>query len=566
MASPWDTFRSDHFVGLCPWSWIQFESSESPGPFPFLGGVAPSVVASLHEVHQHLSGAIDMAISDVFAGRASANDPALRVRIENAYAEVVNSRPHLRERIQCGREPDGTFQWGFPLAPGKSAAVHYSRLRVFNAVTRQIMPLDMGHLMAPAVGRFIGCLDGTLTLAGIREELLKLSAAFGHEVGSFLDALMDVLNAHDCLAGSPRSTIRGRWLSATRNGDMVHLGHAALMYRQGDHFLLFDPWLIPWYAEAPIPSLWTSVLPRPSAIFLTHDHDDHVDPRTLLAFPKETPVIVPSRKNRRALYYDYRALLDGLGFTRIIELAHGDTWTFDGGGVVSVPFYGECSCELGMPRNCYLIADRGRNVLVHVDSGPTNSGENAVKDGVIDDLVRQYGPIEMVYAQPGQLLELRTFAAYACLSHPGRWFEVGENCCVTSEYLAELAVNARAKLLVAYANGGADWLPDHPVFVFSGRNQALRELVTAHWWPLATLDTNLAAMGCRCHFSWASDIVRQQRDGMPEVLPAAAPSPVDLYRLDHQCPPFVQSPPSALSRNNEFSVEQAMGRMPGGTE
>jgi hypothetical protein len=91
-------------------------------------------------------------------------------------------------------------------------------------------------------------------------------------------------------------------------------------------------------------------------------------------------------------------------------------------------------------------------------------------------------------------------------------------------------------------------------------------MVTAHWWPLETLDTNLAAMGCRCHFSWASDIVRQQRDVMPEVLPAAAPSPVDLYRLDHQCPTFVQSPPSALSRNNEFSVEQAMGRMPGGTE
>jgi hypothetical protein len=281
------------------------------------------------------------------------------------------------------------------------------------------------------------------------------------------------------------------------------------------------------------------VLPRPTAIFLTHDHDDHVDPRTLLAFPKDTPVIVPSRSDRRALYYDYQALLGGLGFTRVIELAHGESWPFDhaqGGGVVSVPFYGECSCELGIPRNCYLITDRGRNTLIHVDSGPTNTGENAVKDGVIDELVRRYGPIQVIYAQPGQLLELRTFAAYACLSHPGRWLDVGENCCVSSDYLTQLAISARARMFVAYANGGADWLPDHPVFVFSGRNQALRELVTAHWWPIENLKKELAFQGCRYHQSRAFDIARQGHDGMAEVVPTGAPTPLELYRLDHSVP------------------------------
>ena len=148
MASIWDTFRNDHFVGLCPWSWIQFESSESPGPVPFLGGVAPSVVASHHEVHQHLSGAIDMAISDVFAGRSSGNDPALRTRLENAYAEVVHSRPHWREHIRCRREPDGTFHWEFPLDAAQSATIEYSGLRVFNAATRQVIPFGFDRLMA----------------------------------------------------------------------------------------------------------------------------------------------------------------------------------------------------------------------------------------------------------------------------------------------------------------------------------------------------------------------------------------------------------------------------------
>jgi L-ascorbate metabolism protein UlaG (beta-lactamase superfamily) len=547
VAQSWIGFPDEVYVGLFPWTWVEFESSDPPGPFPFLGGVDPAVVASLYQVHQHLSGAIDIAISDVFAGRASVKDPALQRRLENAYIEVVHSRPHLREHIRCGRDADGAFYWEFPLDPSKSAVVRYVTLRVCNTRSRRAVPLGLDRELAPAVGRFIGSLDGTRRAAEIRAEIQRLGMAFGAGLAGYLGQFLDLLITHDCIAVSPRSSVREQWLRVTRDRDIVHLGHAALMYRRKADFFLFDPWLMPWFAEAPLPSPWTSLLPRPAVIFLTHDHDDHVDPRTLLAFPKETPVIVPSRKNRRALYYDYKALLGGLGFTQIIELAHGETWPFDTaqgapvegrGGVVAVPFYGECSCELGMPRNCYLIADRGRNIFIPVDSGPTNSGENAVKDGVVDELVRRYGPIDTIYAQPGQLLELRTFAAYACLSHPGRWLEVGENCCVTSEYLAQLAASARARLFVTYANGGADWLPDHPVFTFSGRNQALREMITAHWWPLEELEQKLALQGCRCHHSRALDIVRQKPDGTTEVLPGAAPSPEQLYRLDHGDPPW----------------------------
>ena len=541
MARSFDSLLPGQYLGLLPWAWIEFESSEPPGPFPFLGGVDPQVVASLHEVHRHLSGAIDIAISDVFAGRATTNDPALRTRLENAYAEVVHSRPHLREHIRCGRDADGTFQWDFPLDETKSAVIQYSGLRLCNAVTRQAVPFGLEPQTAPAVGRFIGCLGGTQTVAELHAEIERMGMAFGTGLAKYLKQLLDLLITHDCLAVSARASIRDHWLDVTQDRDVVHLGHAALMYRHKTDFLFIDPWLIPWFAEAPVPSLWTSLLPKPAAIFLTHDHDDHVDPRTLLSFPKETPVIVPSRTNRRALYYDYPALLRGLGFRRVVELAHGDTWDLDVGRVVSVPFFGECSCELGMPRNCYLIADRGRNVFIPVDSGPTNSGESALKDGVIDELVRRYGPIDTVYQQPGQLLELRTFAAYACLSPPGRWLEVGENCCVTSDYLTQLAACGKARLFVAYAAGGADWLPDHPVFTFSGRNQALRELITAHWWPLDELKKKLELQGCRLHYSRACDIFRERIEGYTEPLPAAAPQPRDLYRLDHGDLPFMQS-------------------------
>lgn len=542
MSRIWDQLHNDRYIELAPWAWIQFESAESPGPFPFLGGVAPEVTVSLHEAHQLLLSSVETAISDIFSRRASLDDPSLRVRLEDAYAEIVSSRPHLSEHIRCGRGPDGTFQWEFPLDQTKSATVTNAGLRIFNAVARQMVPLRFDRPIGPAVGKFIGFLDGTHTVSEIR----TVATASGRDLERHLTGLLELLQKHDCLALSERSSVRDRWLSATKDQDMVHLGHAALLYRQREQFFLFDPWLMPWFAESPVPSLWGSLLPRPSAIFLTHDHDDHVDPRTLLHMPKDIPIVVPSRRNRRTLYYDYLSLLRELGFAQIIELAHGETWAFEGGAVVSVPFFGEDPCDIEMPRNCYLVTDRGRNQLVHVDSGPTNSGKSAVKEGVIDELVRRYGPIATVFASQQQLLEVRTYAAHAALSAPGRWLEVGENGYLTNGYLAELADTAKARLFVSYATGGADWYPDHLSFMFSRRNPARTALLTANWERPEELKAKLAPLGCGYHYSHALDLFRHAADGGTNVVSVMEPlAPLQLHRLDHGDPPFMKPPGQA---------------------
>ena len=537
MAQIWDTLRSEQYVGLVPWAWVQLETSEAPGPFPFVGGVAPEVVASLHEAHSLLLSGIETAVSDVFSRRASLDDPAMGARLEDAYAELVHSRPHLNAHIQCGRGPDGTFHWEYPKDPSRSAAMTYLGLRIFHSVKRQAIPLAFDRPIAPALGRFIGFLDGTHTVS----EIKTVVTAAGRDVSRTLTQLLDLLQRHDCLAVSARAPISDHWRSAIQDQDLVHLGHAALLYRQADRCFLFDPWLMPWFAESPVPSLWGCLLPRPAAIFLTHDHDDHVDPRTLLHMPKDLPVIVPSRRNRRALYFDYPALLRELGFSQIIELAHGETWKFEGGVVVSVPFFGEDPCDLEMPRNCYLIADRGRNTLVHVDSGPTNSGRSAVKEGVIDQLVQTYGQIATVLASQQQLLELRTYAAHASLSPPGKWLQVGENGYLTNGYLAELAAHAKARLFVSYATGGADWYPDHLSFMFSGRNPARTALLTANWESPEKLGDLLAVGGCRYHYSRALDVFRPTTDGGTAVISAAdALAPLTLYRQAYGDPPFLK--------------------------
>lgn len=537
MSRIWDNLPRGHYVSLVPWCWVQLESAEPPGPFPFIGGIAPAVVAGLQEAHSLLSSAIDTAISDVFSKRAPLDDPDRRQRLEDAYAELVNARPYLKQHIRCGRGPDGTFHWDFPVDPTKSATITNGGLRIFHAVNRQALPIGFNdRRLGPSVGKLLGLLDGTRT----SDELRSALAGMPRDSQTVLVQLFEALQWHGCLAASPTASVRRHWFDVVQDQDTVHLGHAALLYRQRETAFLFDPWLLPWFAESPLPSLWGGLLPKPAAVFLTHDHDDHVDPRTLLHLPKDIPIIVPSRRNRRQLYFDYRALLTELGFDQVVELAHGESWAFEGGAVIAVPFYGEDPCDLEMPRNCYLISDRGYNVLVHADSGPTNHGRSALKDNVIQQLVGKYGSIPLVLASQQQLLEIRSHAAHAPLSHPGKWLDVGENGYLTNAYLADLCAAAHARLFVSYATGGADWYPDHLSFMFSRRNPARTTLLTAHWEDPEKLKDLLVSQECRYHRAHALHLYRATGQGEIQVISTAdALAPLSLYRLDHGNPPFM---------------------------
>src|SRR5206468_10591161 len=140
---------------------------------------------------------VETAISVAFAHRAGLDDPALPTRLEDAYAELVKSRPHLSTHIKCGRRPDGTFYWDFPHNSRKSAALAYTGLRVFNAVTRQALPFEFNSSMGQGVGRLIGQLDGSRTVADIR----AITEATG--MAASLGEILELLKKSDCLAVSP---------------------------------------------------------------------------------------------------------------------------------------------------------------------------------------------------------------------------------------------------------------------------------------------------------------------------------------------------------------------------
>ena len=253
----WDTLARDQYVGLAPWVWVQLESNQPPGPFPFIGGVAPEVVASLHEAHSLFLACVETAISDVFSRRATLGDPQTRVRLEDAYAELVNSRQQLSQHITARRQPDGQFHWSHPFDATKSATVVNTGLRIFNAVKRQAIPVPFERPMGPVVGKLLGMLDGTQQAGAIQ----TIVATAGRDGERLLTKLMELLVQYECLTPTKHASIRDQWLANTKDRDTIHLGHAALMYRQQDRFLLFDPWLLPWFAESNVPSLWVSMLP-----------------------------------------------------------------------------------------------------------------------------------------------------------------------------------------------------------------------------------------------------------------------------------------------------------------
>ena len=138
-------------------------SSRAPkrrGPFPFLAGVAPDVVASLHEAHSLLT-----ALSTRRSAMCFLNGRRSTIRIvpesEDAYAELVNSRPHLRQHIRCGRKPDGNYPMGIWDRSHQSATVTNGGLRIFNSVKRQAIPLDSTSGRWAPSSENSGMLDGT---------------------------------------------------------------------------------------------------------------------------------------------------------------------------------------------------------------------------------------------------------------------------------------------------------------------------------------------------------------------------------------------------------------------
>lgn len=114
---------------------------------------------------------------------------------------------------------------------------------------------------------------------------------------------------------------------------VIHLGHAGLKLMTGRATIAVDPWFSPegafqasWFQYPDNAHLVTPSLFEPTAIVITHEHLDHVDPWFLARVPSDVPVIIPRYPSpvlkRKILSAGSRAILE-LGFWEREDLAGG---------------------------------------------------------------------------------------------------------------------------------------------------------------------------------------------------------------------------------------------------
>ena len=112
---------------------------------------------------------------------------------------------------------------------------------------------------------------------------------------------------------------------------VTYLGHAAIMIEARGARILMDPWLTDaayhgsWWHYPALP-FRVDQLPRPDVIYISHEHADHFDPRTLAQLDRQTQIVIADFANKR-----FRDRIAALGFTRIRELRFGERFAWGNG-------------------------------------------------------------------------------------------------------------------------------------------------------------------------------------------------------------------------------------------
>lgn len=143
------------------------------------------------------------------------------------------------------------------------------------------------------------------------------------------------------------------------------VGHACLEIRGGGFTLLTDPWLSgPAFLGAWIPYPPTNVdvsQLRPNAIWISHEHSDHLHLPTLRHFDRETPVYFPDFPNGRLA-----RTLTAMGFLRVHPMRFGKAYEISDGMRVT------CFEPPGLWNDSVLFVETGGVKLLNINDAGVN--------------------------------------------------------------------------------------------------------------------------------------------------------------------------------------------------
>jgi UDP-MurNAc hydroxylase len=182
------------------------------------------------------------------------------------------------------------------------------------------------------------------------------------------------------------------------------LSHAGLLIRSRHSALVCDPWLVgsaywrSWWNYPPVAKDLVESL-HPDFVYLTHIHWDHFQGVSLRRFDPATPVFVPKSPSDRRMVDD----LTKIGFSGVIEVAHGESVRLDPGFTITSYHFGIC------PDSVLVAECEGVTVL--------DANDAKVMGRPLEQILESHAPVDFVLRSHSSA---NSRVCYEILDHPCR--------------------------------------------------------------------------------------------------------------------------------------------------
>jgi L-ascorbate metabolism protein UlaG (beta-lactamase superfamily) len=214
-----------------------------------------------------------------------------------------------------------------------------------------------GHLQLPL----------PLSHSGIDEFfLLRDKAQPLGQIREFLEISEDA-DEQELLPLLTRERIEVPDRTVSDGGRIRYYGHACLVLQSRDVTIMTDPFISSNFAAGDR-FTYEDLPDHIDYVLITHGHQDHLVPESLLHIRgKVGVVVVPRNGSGQREDPSLRLLLENLGFT-VREMDQFDELSFDGGTIFATPFLGE-HCDLDVrAKSTYWVRVAGKTIFVGGDS------------------------------------------------------------------------------------------------------------------------------------------------------------------------------------------------------
>lgn len=157
--------------------------------------------------------------------------------------------------------------------------------------------------------------------------------------------------------------------SGTSDAQVRFLAHACIEIRAGGVSIVTDPWLVGpcfatgWWHLVPPPADAMEVVARADAIYLSHNHPDHMHVETLQQIDRNKPLLIPDFESRSV-----EKIARAMGFQNINVLKFNHLYELKGSGVhIAILPAGDFRDDSGL-----YFADRDFSFLATVDANRLN--------------------------------------------------------------------------------------------------------------------------------------------------------------------------------------------------